>query len=306
MRPIRSLPRFRPISGLIALGLMAVVTAPAAADPFGDYWYQGQAEITTYTLEQARYGEVHPGHAVLIYVTEDFSRSKHVKLDNPSAAGDDRVPVLKLNATKSFYTGVYPYSLMTSVFSPLDTAREPNPLKITTTTQEWCGHTFSQIDRTATGFDVRHHSYFESEGDFDAGIVVHHTEDGLWNLIRLDPEALPRGELELLIGTQFQRLSHQTWTPRIAEATLEVDPENSGLRIYTLSYPSLGRTLAIRFQAEFPHTIEGWEEVYRSGWGSGAQVLTTRATKKERRMLDYWSRHDLADAPLRRELGLED
>nr|MBC8451166.1 hypothetical protein [Planctomycetota bacterium] len=57
---------------------------------------------------QARYGEVHAGQAVLIFVTEDLSRSKQVKLDSVAGAGDDRVPVLKLNLTKKFDTGVYP------------------------------------------------------------------------------------------------------------------------------------------------------------------------------------------------------
>jgi hypothetical protein len=40
---------------------------------FKDYWYAGEAEITSYELEQARYGEIRKGHAVLIYVTEEFS-----------------------------------------------------------------------------------------------------------------------------------------------------------------------------------------------------------------------------------------
>ena len=81
--------------------LMAAVTIPLAASPsppaadFGAYWYQGKAEITSYTLEQARYGEIHSGHAVLVYVTEDFSRGKQVKLDRPQAAGAEAVKILK-------------------------------------------------------------------------------------------------------------------------------------------------------------------------------------------------------------------
>ena len=45
-------------------------------DPFGDYWYQGEAEITSYELEQARYGSMHDGEAVLIFVTERFLENK--------------------------------------------------------------------------------------------------------------------------------------------------------------------------------------------------------------------------------------
>ena len=90
-------------------------------DPnFNSYWYQGKAELTSYNLEQARYGEMREGQAVLIFVTEDFSKSKQVKLDNPGAAGDDAEKVLKLNMTKKFDTGLYPYSMMSSVFTPVN------------------------------------------------------------------------------------------------------------------------------------------------------------------------------------------
>ena len=44
------------------------------------YWYQGKAEISSYELEQVRYGQKHLGDAVLIFVTEDFSKTKQVKL----------------------------------------------------------------------------------------------------------------------------------------------------------------------------------------------------------------------------------
>lgn len=291
---------------LFALLTSLVVPAQVLAqgDDFGGYWYQGQAEITSYDLEQARYGEVHPGQAVLVFVTEDLSRAKHVKLDNPRAAGDDRTPVLKLNFTKTFATGVYPYSMMTSVFSPVEGGGGA-PLKVTTSSQEWCGHTFTQLNRTDAGYRVREHSYFESEGDRDLEVKVTQTEDGLWNQLRLDPERLPTGSFTLLPGSMFQRLRHQPWTPRRVEASLAQHSDDPALRVYTLSYPELGRTLAIHFEAAFPHAIEGWEESYRSGWGSGAQVLTTRAKRKARKMLDYWNRHDLADAPLRDELGLD-
>lgn len=48
---------------------------PTAYKPnqqFKDYWYAGKAEITSYKLEQARYGELRDGKAVLVYVTEPF------------------------------------------------------------------------------------------------------------------------------------------------------------------------------------------------------------------------------------------
>lgn len=95
-------------------------TAPRKLDyeTFGQYWYKGKAELNAYELEQYRYGEKRDGEAVLIFVTEDFSREKQVKLDNPQRQKQDAQKVLKLNLTKKFVTGIYPYSMMLSVFTP--------------------------------------------------------------------------------------------------------------------------------------------------------------------------------------------
>ncbi len=296
------------VLSLTVLGLppavhSTTVRAPApqsvgpADQAFGDYWYRGQAEITSYALEQARYGEIHDGHAALIYVTEDFSRRKQVKLDRPEAAGADRVKVLKLNFTKKFETGLYPYSMMTSVFSPVDLAADSHALKITTSSQEWCGHTFTQLNRTADGYRVQEFSYFESEGDQTLTLDGAVTEDELWTTVRLDPGSLPTGEVELVPGTMYLRLSHRPYQAERAIARLE-PADDGALMVYTLEYPDLGRTLAIRFRGAFPHEVEGWEETY-----SG---LTTRATRIERTMSPYWRQNRVADEPLRRELlGLE-
>ena len=278
---------------------------PTSSAEFGAYWNQGEAELTSYELEQARYGEVHPGHAVLIFVTEDFSRSKHVKLDRPGAAGSDSVKVLKLNLTKKFNTGIYPYSMMLSVFSAVGLGEDPHALKVTMTSQEWCGHTFVQMNRAGSGYEIQGYSYFESEGDESSVVPSAVTEDGLWVTLRLDPERLPTGEFELLPGTMFARLRHLPWGLQKAAAVLEEVEGEPGLRSYILTYPELGRRLEIRFQAAFPHVIEGWEETYSSGFGAQARELTTRAKRKARMMSPYWRQNGLGDAGLRKQLGLE-
>ncbi len=278
------------------------VAPEVGADVFGDYWYQGLAEITTYDLEQARYGELRDGEAALIYVTEPFSRSKQVKLDVAGAAGDDEVTVLKLNHTRAFVTGIYPYSMMTSVFTPIHEG--PLPLKVTATSQEWCGHTFTQLNRTADGYRARLFSYFESEGDPDRTLDEAMPEDGLWTLLRLNPDALPTGGVRLLPGTIYQRLSHRPLQAVPASASLSA-PDADSLRTYTVTYPDLRRTLSIRFQAAFPHAVEGWEETRPDGFGDDAPMLTTRATRRERRMLAYWQLNGTEDAHYRTELGLD-
>jgi len=278
-----------------------------ANDIFNAYWYQGKAEITSYTLEQARYGEIHQGHAVLIFVTEDFSRKKQVKLDDPGSAGADRVNVLKLNLTKKFNTGIYPYSMMTSVFTPVDRAAHPRTFKITTSSQEWCGHTFTQLNlsQTGDGYQVQQHSYFESEGDQSLTLPGAILEDELWATIRLDPAQLPTGELRLIPGAMFQRLRHLPWGPQRATAKLEVVAGDHSSMAYTITYPDLQRTLTIHFNKAFPHEIEGWQETYLSGWGQGARRLTTRAKRSKRVLSDYWHKNRNVDRALRQDLGLD-
>lgn len=291
--------------GVRAVGLTDAAPAlagPADFDAFGDYWYQGQAELTSYTLEQARYGEIHPGHAVLIYVTEDFSKAKQVKLDRPAAAEADRVKVLKVNFTKNFNTGVYPYSTMTSVFTPVYRTRNPHTLKVTTSSQEWCGHTFVQLNRQADGYRFEGRSYFESDGDVDTQLPDVALEDEIWTTIRLNPDDLPTGSFQMIPGTLYQRLGHKEAAAQPATGTLAAGAE--GQTAYTLTYPEYGRTLTLHFNTAFPHEIESWEETYRSGFGPEAKPLTTRATRNKRIMLDYWSRNGLEDAKYRTALGL--
>jgi len=274
-------------------------SAAPLSDEFGDYWYQGEAELTSYTLEQARYGELHQGEAVLIFVTEDFSKEKHVKLDYPQQAGDDKVNILKLNATKTFNTGIYPYSMMSSVFTPIQGSSFPRTLKVTTTSQEWCGHSFTQVNMNKDKYNIQAFSYFESEGDQQMKLEKGMLEDEVWTAIRLDPDLLPTGTVDMIPGTMYQRLGHIDFDVHKVNASLEENEDE--LMTYTLSYPKLSRTLSIHFNKEFPHEIDGWEETTsRRG-----QQLTTRASLNKRIMLDYWSKNGVADLPLRKELGLD-
>lgn len=273
---------------------------------FGDYWYQGKAEITSYNLKQARYGELHDGDAVLIFVTEDFSAQKQVKLDRPDEAGDDAVKVLKLNALRNFNTGVYPYTVMTSAFSPVDRDRYPRTLKITTSVQEWCGHAFVQLNLQDDQYRVQQYSYFESEGDRVADLEGAVTEDEIWTTIRLNPDDLPTGEVTMIPGTLYQRFDHTAWRTVNATAILMPDAREPETMVYNLVYyPDLNRTLTIRFRRDFPHEIESWEEVEFASDGTTKELVTT-AFRNKRLMLDYWTKNSVVDVELRRDLGLDD
>src|SRR5690606_39547305 len=71
---------------------------------FSANWYQGKAEISSYTLTQARYGRQHDGTEEMIFVTDDLSRKKQAKLDDPAGRRADPVKEIKLNQTTAIVT----------------------------------------------------------------------------------------------------------------------------------------------------------------------------------------------------------
>jgi hypothetical protein len=73
---------------------------------------------------------------------------------------------------------------------------------------------------------------------------------------------------------------------------------------YTVTYPSLQRTLSICFNQHFPYDILSWSETYPSGSGKNAKVLTTNARRTHAVMMDYWNKNSVKDLELRKELGL--
>lgn len=274
---------------------------PSLPDPrpvsreFKEYWYAGTAELTSYTLSQARYGELHDGHAVLVYVTEPFDPEKQVKADRPDSTS---VSVLKLNRSKKFLTGIYPYSIMSSIFYPVSDNR--HALKLTTSVQEWCGHIYTQLNNRDQ-FQVQAFSYFESDGDQELTLDKTVTEDELWTKLRIAPDGLPTGSHAVLPSLEFLRLRHMPI--RAYDATLTLS-EPAQQRTYTITYPELNRTMQIHFQGQFPYAIQGWTETYSSGFGPEAPVLTTTARVKKTWIGPYWQEHSNEDLPLRDSLGL--
>lgn len=283
---------------LLVLILFAAVSANPATTDFRGYWYQGKGELTRYSLEQARYGEIHKGDAVLIFVTEPFLTDKQVKLESGKSAS--AVSVLKLNLTKKFFTGVYPYSLMTSVFSPVDYQKH-RTLKVTSSTQEWCGHTYSQLNFRNNGYQALIHSYFQNEADQNLTLKGTWLEDEIWTRIRISPETLPTGNIEMVPALQYVRLGHVNL--KVEPVTAEKKTEGK-LQVYTLQYKNLKRSVVIRFETAFPHAIQSWEEKSPGGFGPDAPMLTTKAVKTHSILSDYWNHNGVGDAPLRNKLGI--
>ena len=255
---------------------------------FKDYWYAGEAEITSYKLEQARYGEIRNGHAALIYVTEDFLPNIQVKANNQNP---ENISVLKLNATKKFNTGIYPYSIMQSTFYPI--SKEQHALKITSSIQEWCGQTYTQLNNK-TDFEITSHSYFEGEADQNYRLEKTVLENELWTQLRLDPKSLPTGDLQIIPSLEFVSLKHIELKPYLANLTLNANS-------YIINYPELNRKLSINFNENAPFEILDWTESFKSG----TEILTTTATKLVTIKSPYWNKKSSKDSVLRKTLKLK-
>ena len=262
---------------------------------FGDYWFEGKAEISSFKLKQARYGEFRDGHAVLIYVTEPFLPEKQVKADENHA---DNIQVLKLNRVKKFITGIYPYSIMTSIFYPV--FHKQHAIKLSASVQEWCGHVYTQLNNRKT-YEVASHSYFEQEGDQHLQLEKSPLEDELWTQIRIDPNALPTGSLEIIPSLEYIRLRHKVLKAYPARASLST---NGTISSYELTYPGLERTLRIEFEPTFPFTIERWTDTYKSGFGPDAVRMETTAERIKTLKTAYWTENGNKDVILRDSLGL--
>ena len=264
---------------------------------FNSYWYADKAEIRTYNLTQSRYGELHQGLATVIFVTEPISKKKGIKPDNYRKIGD-HIPVLKMNLLKKFGTGIYPYSMMLSTFTPL--GESEGMIKASASGQEWCGHIFSQMNKRKKQYDVVSYSYFEEEGDTQFTLPTIFTEDEIWSRIRLDYKSLPIGDIKIIPGLYYTRLEQHKLEAEKAKATLETNKEES---YYTLTYPSRERTLAITFNTAFPHEIIKWEETYADKRAPDKRLTTTAILNKTRN-IDYWNYNAEKHKTIRKELGV--
>ena len=266
------------------------------SEKFKSYWYNGTAEITSYTLEQARYGEIRKGNAVLIYVTEPFLAKEQVKADGRNS---DNIPVLKLNSTKNYLTGIYPYSIMSSSFYPVYDNK--HAIKVSTSVQEWCGHMYTQLNNKETEFNITSHSYFENEADQQFSLEKTVLENEIWNKVRINPTDLPIGNIKMIPSLEYIRLKHKKLKAYNAIASLSKKEE---LSYYSIVYPEIDRNITIAFSTDFPHTIESWTETYKSGFGANAKSMTSTATKIKTLKRPYWQENSNNHLHLRDDLGL--
>jgi hypothetical protein len=311
-----------PLAGILASPLLfcaVAMAAPSAIAPSPDflkYWRSGLAEISSYAITAERYGELRRGQGVMVFVYEEIDADSRIKVETEKTPVAKRVPVLKLNNVLKFTTGVYDYSVMTSVFAGLSgpgVQRRLQPQKVSFTSQEWCGSVFHQLLPRAKGLVSEIHSYFEAEGDAVKtlpypgtiaadGSPFFYYEDELPILIReLDGPILKDGEakrIQMVPSLWERRKRHVPLA--FSEATLtKAGPESrtqGGKKIaavkWTLELPGLMCTFHV--EAAAPRKLLAWENNHGE---KGALIASIRNA--------YWEHNHNRDAYLREKLGLE-
>lgn len=286
----------------LALSILALAVAPTASADFSTWWQDGKAELDGYKLQVSRYGQTRQGHAVMIYVTEPFSETKRVKVNDHRKNPDDTFEALKLNLVRDFQTGIYDYNTMVSTF-----VRSSNfdPVKVTFTSAEWCGHVYQELAFDRGAVRGSYYSYFEDEsGDFvldrpKGGVA----EDNLFIMLRgLRGDYLAPGgtkKVDYLPGVFFARLSHRPleWT----RATISRANENRSVTVPAGTFDAMvytvdidgGRRGEFYVESAYPHRIVKW---------SLAPDLEGELAGTKR--LAYWSLNGEGQESYLKEIGL--
>lgn len=281
----------------LCLGRFAALGAPSA---FWTAWGDGKAELSGYAVTTGRYGAPREGQVVLIYVTEPMDRRNWIKDDRDDVPPAERVNVMKLNSVLKFQTGIYPYSVMTSVFAPVDgpAGARFSPVKIALTAQEWCGSVYQRVMPASARFTAESRSYFHSEGDGETTVPVPPGtlyEDALLIQLReLDgPFAGGMSWTGSIVPSLWSaRKRHAPLAPVPATIKRE-DATRDGAPVtrFTVAYGSVVTTYDVEKAA--PRRVLGW----KSKDGDEGRILKTTR-------LPYWKLNQPGDEKYLKELGL--
>jgi hypothetical protein len=246
-------------------------------------WDDGNAEVAIYAARERRYGTLRDSRAVLITVKEDLDTSSLVKADGPYHP--HTVEVIKLNTLVTTVTGVYEYRQMSSTWLA---RRGAHPIRVTLSSQDWCGLTHKTLTVLEGAALLRTDSYFGAE----AGRVFRFAVDERTVL----GDALPLFVRTLDLRSPGVRrlriadaqLSSHAPPPRVRDATFEVGLPG------VVDVPA-GRFGAVPItvlagddedvywvDAEAPHTLVRWD---RADGGTWELDHVRRAP--------YWAMHDL-------------
>lgn len=279
---------------------------------FWSYWGDGNAELNHYAVTQNRYGQLRNATEYMIYVTEPFNLIKQVKADSFDSENANNINVLKLNRIKDFQTGIYDYNLMTSIF----VATEPfqimdnnyssaTEIKISFSSQEWCGNYFHQINRVKNGVRSMTHSYFESDADNDQLLDEAQNTifaDNLFIRVRELINKLNVGTVDIFPTLESTRLLHKPFRKKTANISVQTDTytyQSKGVVVREWTISADDEIWTFLVEKNYPRKILFFEHSLNNNtMESGMLINSIR--------LPYWKLNQNGDESYLKELELSE
>jgi hypothetical protein len=219
---------------------------------FTDYWKNGKTEIIKYELKE---DSISVGEGSLTFNID------YVNGVNKS----DSIQVLHSDFSGKIQKENYDYSAMTSAYLPLILTLRPHAMKVINSVQEPSGNSFLALSQIPKSYEIVAKNTFKEKTKTLFILERKNLEDELWAKIRMNPNDLPTGEIEIIPSFAYWQSVRKS--PNVYEAKAElkdyVGTEFTGkkLQLYNLDYPDLKRNLSIVFEGDFPFEIVGWKRV---------------------------------------------
>lgn len=225
------------------------------------YWYQGLAEINHYQASVVKYGILRPAEEVVhILVTEKHDPILLVKADDWKRPG--LVDVLKFNYLTTIPTGIYTYREMISAFFANP---EMNLIKLTFSSQEWCGQSFKELLNVGKRKGLWFNTYWDGQGrgKYEANFPEYLV---LYDVLPVQLRALKfsenlKGHFEMLPTQISSKVSQPIWEKAEFEITaLQPLRVPAGeFTAYRVQIRHSGGEDRLWFEKDFPHRMLKWE-----------------------------------------------
>jgi hypothetical protein len=214
---------------------------------FQKYWKIQNIEQTKFILVE---DSTVIGEADLSFTLKDFGK------DQPNGI----IKSLSTNFTQKINQENYHYSEITTAITPLNSLIYPHAVAIVSSSQSNDVTDFSSFQPQPKSYLFVSRNSQNPEKEIREISEKIHLEDEIWAKIRMNPDALPQGEFEMIPSLGYWNKTHESPNAQEVKAELKDFGNDKKLKIYSLDYPDLKRKLDIIFEASFPFQIIEFKE----------------------------------------------
>jgi len=186
---------------------------------FTDYWKKGKIEITKYELKE---DSILVGEGSLTFSID------YVEGVNKT----DSIQVLHSDFTGKIHKENYDYSAMTSTYSPLNQTLRPHATKVINSVQELAINSFLELSQIPKFYEIESDNTFKEKTKKHFILEKRNLEDELWAKIRMNPDDLPTGDIEIIPSFAYWQSVRKS--PNVYEAKAVLKDYLTGTNILTM------------------------------------------------------------------------